>query len=109
MKPRGRDRRSHPRVSITRPLLYQSDIYPKPRMAVTTDLSLGGARIEDASSLYSQESLCLWFSLQPQVITGRGRVVHVQQDGDRFSAGICFESMSEEDRMVLAQYLLNLT
>jgi c-di-GMP-binding flagellar brake protein YcgR len=89
--------------------MYQSEIYPKNRIAVTTDLSLGGARMEDASSLYKEEKLDLWLSLEPRVISCRGRVVHIQQVGDRFSAGIRFEAMTDEDREVLTQYLSHLT
>ena len=77
-------------------------------MALTTDLSLEGARIEDASSLYSEERLSLWVSLEQRVIPCRARVVHIQQVGDKFSAGIRFESMADEDRAVLTQYISNL-
>jgi c-di-GMP-binding flagellar brake protein YcgR len=109
MKPLDRERRAHPRVSASRALLYQSDIYPKIRIAFTTDLSPEGARIEEASSLYAQEKLSLWVSLEQRVIPCRARVVHIRQVGDKFSAGIRFESMADEDRVILTQYLSNLT
>jgi len=102
------EKRTHPRVSVFRPLIYQSDIYPKIRVAVTSDLSPRGARIENTSYLYSQERLSLWFSFEPRVIHCRGRVVHVQRLGEKSYAGICFESMTAEDRMVLTQYLADL-
>jgi len=108
MDPAAHEKRAHPRILVFRPLLYQSDIYPKTRMAFTKDLSLGGARIEDASSLYTHERLSLWFSLQPRVIPCRGRVAHIQQVGEKFSAGIRFESMTDEDRTALSQYLSDL-
>ena len=105
MNPLEHEKRTYPRIAVSRPLLYESDIYPKPRIAFTRDLSIGGARIEDAASLYTQERLSLWFSLETRVLPCRGRVVHIQQVGHRFSAGICFESMTDEDRIALAQYL----
>lgn len=104
----NREKRVHPRVWVSRPLVYQSDIDKKTRVASTKDLSLGGARIENSSFLYCQESLNLWFSLEQRIVPCRGTVVHVQQAGDKFSAGIRFESITDEDRMVLSQYLSNL-
>jgi c-di-GMP-binding flagellar brake protein YcgR len=108
MKSKVRERRNHRRVSVSRPLIYKSDIYPKNRVASTLDLCLGGARIEDASSLYDQEKLSLWFSVEPRVISCRGRVVHIQQVGKKYSAGISFEAMAEDDQEYLTQYLSDL-
>lgn len=108
MEQTNQERRNHPRVSVFRPLIYQSDIYPKIRVAFTRDLSSGGAKIENTSYLYSEERLNLWFSFEPRVIHCRGRVVHVERFGDKFCAGISFESMADEDRTVLTQYVSNL-
>jgi len=102
------EKRQHPRIAILRPLVYQSDSYPKTRRAFTRDLSLGGAGIQSVSPLSSQERLNLWFSFQPRVIPCTGRVVHVRQVGNRFHVGISFESMADEDRMALTQYVSDL-
>jgi hypothetical protein len=108
MKPIDREKRSHPRVKVVRPVIYRSDIYPKIRVALTKDLSPGGVKIEDTAYLYTREGLSLWFSFEPRVIHCRGRVIYVHQRGDRFQAGISFESMAEEDRRALSQYVSNL-
>lgn len=101
------ERRAQQRVAVFQPLVYQSDADPEPRVAFTRDLSPEGVRIESLSYPYSQERLTLWFSAPPRVIHCRGRVVHVELLGEKFCAGITFESMTEEDRMFLARYLRN--
>lgn len=105
---RHRERRTHPRVPVSRSVLYRSHIYPRPRVAFTWDISLEGVKIDDVSSLYCREGLDLWLSLEPRVIECKGRVVHVERVGDRFCAGIHFEAMAEEDRIVLDRYLADL-
>lgn len=107
-----RERRIHPRLRVTHPALYFSHIYPRPRVASTVDLSMGGARIETPYSLIFGEHLDISIAIRPQVIQCRGKVVHVRtSQGDyspmglRFEAGIRFEGMSEHDRLYLSDYL----
>jgi len=106
------ERRSHPRIRVSHPALYFSHIYPRPRVASTVDLSLGGTRIETPYSLIFGEHLDISIAIRPQVIQCRGRVVHVRTSqgedspiGLRFEAGIRFEGMSEQDRLYLTDYL----
>ena len=108
MERTDRDKRAHPRVTVFRPLIYRSEIYPKVRAAFTLDLSPNGARIENTSHFYSHERLNLWFSFEPRIVHCTGRVVHVQDLGEKISAGICFESMNDDDRVALTQYLSDL-
>jgi len=106
------ERRSHPRIRVSHPALYFSHIYPRPRVASTVDLSLGGTRIETPYSLIFGEHLDISIAIRPQVIQCRGRVAHVRTSqgedspiGLRFEAGIRFEGMSEQDRLYLTDYL----
>ena len=102
------ERRANPRAPVFRPLIYQSDIYPRIRSALTRDLSTRGARIENTSYFYDQERLSLWFAFESRIIHCRGRVVHVQRLDERSRAGICFESINDEDRIALAEYVSDL-
>jgi len=106
------EQRFHPRIRVSHPALYFSHIYPRPRVASTVDLSLGGTRIETPYSLIFGEHLDISIAIRPQVIQCRGRVVHVRTSqgedspiGLRFEAGIRFEGMSEQDRLYLTDYL----
>ena len=102
------ERRANPRAQVFRPLIYQSDIYPRIRLATTKDLSARGARIENTSSLYDQEWLSLWLAFESRVIHCRGKVVHVQRFDERSWAGICFEFINDEDRIALTEYVSHL-
>ena len=113
-KPKGKkgtiDRRRHRRVETSHPVLFYSDIYPKPKVAATRNLSPGGARIETRSLLTKREGLDISIAIQPQVIKCRGRVVYVlDSDEERMTVGIRFEDLSEEDGLSLRQYLDSLT
>ena len=106
------ERRTHPRIRVSHPALYFSHIYPRPRVASTVDLSMGGTRIETPYSLIFGEHLDISIAIRPQVIQCRGKVVHLRTSqgeespvGLRFEAGIRFEGMSEPDRLYLNDYL----
>ena len=100
------EKRKDPRVEVSRPVLYFTDIYGRPKVASTVDLSMGGTRIETSYGLIAGERLEVTIPLRPQAITCRGRAVHVSmlQKG-RMEAGIQFEELSEYDRLYLSQYL----
>ena len=109
------ERRSHPRVKISRPALYFTDIYARPTVATTVDLSVGGTRIHTPYSLVSGESLQISIAIRPQVIRCVGKVVHILEipdgrvhAGARHEAGIRFEDMSMQDRLYLGEYLSSL-
>ena len=105
-----RDRRRHPRVETSHPVLFTSDIYPKPKVAATVDLSPAGAKIETRSLLTKQEGLDISIAIQPQVIKCRGKVVYVlESDRERTTVGIQFEDLSAEDGLSLSRYLTSLT
>jgi hypothetical protein len=113
-KPKGergmRDRRRHPRVETSHPVLFYSDIYPKPKVAATLDLSPAGARIKTSSLLMKREGLDISIAIQPQVIKCRATVVYVlDSDAERTTVGIQFEDLSQEDGLSLRRYLTSLT
>jgi len=100
------ERRSHPRVEVSHPVLYFNDIYPSPKVNSTLDLSTGGARIETPYSLITGERLEITIAIDPQVIKCRGEVVYVLDSmGEGPKAGIRFEELSAHDKIYLRQYL----
>ncbi len=107
------ERRTHPRVKVSHPVLYFSDLYPKSRVSETIDISLGGTRMETTPfTLVFGEDLDLSIAIHPQVIRCRGKVVRVMQVADesatvgiRFEAGLRFEGISKDDRSYLGDYI----
>ncbi len=100
------EKRSHPRVKASYPVLYSSHVYPRPKVGSTIDLSRGGARIETPFSLIPGETIEISIALNSQVIKCRGRVVSTSSlDGGRPAAGVEFEHISKHDELYLAEYI----
>lgn len=100
------EKRKTPRVEVSRPVLYFTDIYGRPKVASTRNLSLGGTRIETAHSLIAGERLEVTIPIQPQAITCRGKTVYVlYPESGKMEAGIQFEELSDYDRLYLKEYL----
>jgi c-di-GMP-binding flagellar brake protein YcgR len=100
------ERRNHPRVNVSHPVLYISQIYPRPNIASTLDLSRGGTRIQSLYTLNRDEDLEITIAIRSQVIKCRGRVVHaVERKRWKTEAGIKFEKMPARDENYLRQYL----
>jgi len=100
------ERRNHPRVNVSHPVLYISQIYPRPNVASTLDLSLGGTRIQSLYTLNRDEGLEITIAIRSHVIKCRGRVVHtVERKRWKTEAGIKFEEMPAHDENYLRQYL----
>jgi c-di-GMP-binding flagellar brake protein YcgR len=100
------ERRKHQRIDASHPVLYYSDIYPRPKVAATLDLSLGGARIETRYPLMKSEGLEIAIAIKPQVIKCRGRVMYViDSKGERLRVGVRFEDLSWQDSVSLGHYL----
>ncbi|NIQ37502.1 MAG: hypothetical protein GTN81_02775 [Proteobacteria bacterium] len=104
------ERRRFERIEAFHPVLYYSDIYPRPKVASTLDISLGGARIETRYSLIKSEGLDISIAIKPQVIKCRGRVMYaLDPEGERQRVGIRFEDLSSQDSLFLGQYLSSMT
>lgn len=100
------ERRKFQRIEAFHPVLYYCDIYPRPKVASTLDISLGGARIETRYSLIKSEGLDISIAIQPQVIKCRGKVMYaLDPEGERQQVGIQFEDLSSQDSLFLGQYL----
>jgi len=100
------EKRAYPRVQVSHTVLYHLEFYPRPTIASTLDLSLGGTKIESLYRLSLEEGLGISITIQPQIIRSEGKVVHVlERDNGKFEAGIQFREMSEYDREYLKQYL----
>lgn len=104
------ERRNHPRVKVSHTLLYSSDVYSRPQVGSTLDLSMGGTKIKTPYCLTTGEKLEISIAISPKVIKCRGEVVHVLDLKDETpKAGIRFEDLSEEDRLFLGEYVSNVT
>jgi hypothetical protein len=100
------ERREHPRIEVLYPVLYYSDIYPRPKVASAVDISLEGARIETQYSLVEYEGLDISIAIRPQVIKCRGKVVYIlDRAGERVRAGIRFENLSLQDASFLGEHI----
>jgi c-di-GMP-binding flagellar brake protein YcgR len=87
-------------------VFYFTDIYPRPKVATTVNLSLGGARIETPYGLDPKERLEIAIAIHPQTIKCRAKVVYIQSPNDAgLKAGVRFEELSEDDKLHLRQYL----
>ena len=85
------ERRNRPRVKISHSILYSSDVYPRPKVASTLDLSLGGTKIESPYNLTRDEGLEITIAIHPQAIKCRGKVMHVLwPENGKIEAGIQF-------------------
>jgi c-di-GMP-binding flagellar brake protein YcgR len=104
------ERRKSQRIEASHPVLYYSDVYPRPKVAATLDISLGGARIETRYSLIKHEGLEISIAIQPQVIRCRGRVMYaLDEEGERQRVGIQFEDLSSQDSLFLGEYICSMT
>ncbi len=98
--------RSHPRVAVSHPVFYSSDILPTPKFASTLELSMGGARIETLHGFQKDESLKISIAIGSKLIRCTGHVVDtVWTDGDRSKATVQFEEISKEDTLYLGEYI----
>ena len=100
------ERRIYPRIKASHSALYFTRVCPRPRVASTVDLSMGGTRIETSYGLVTGQRLEITIAIRPQAITCRGKTVYVLgPENGSAKAGIKFEELSEYDRLYLREYL----
>jgi hypothetical protein len=100
------ERRSSPRVEVTYPVLYSTDIYSRPQVGSTLDLGLGGTRIETLYGLTLGDRLTISIAADPHIIRLRGQVVYTQPShGGKLEAGVRFEDMPKGDGLYLHEYV----
>jgi hypothetical protein len=103
------EKRTHPRIEVSRTALYSKDIYPRPTIASILDLSLGGTKIETLYSMRRGDKLEITIGIPPQAIRCRGEVIHVSlPENGKVKAGIQFDELSAHDKLHLGQHLLDL-
>lgn len=100
-----KERRSNPRVDVSHPVLYLTNICPSPRLARTIDLSMGGAGIETPHCLVDGQALELSIAIHPRVIYCSGQVVYILLGDGKPMAGIRFKNMSQRDRRHLEEHI----
>jgi c-di-GMP-binding flagellar brake protein YcgR len=100
------ERRSHPRVKVSCPVLYTTHTYPCPRVATATDLSLGGTRIEKGYYLTKSAKIQVSIVIPSHVIKCKGKVMYILLlKNERLMAGVQFEGLSAHDKRHLGQYI----
>jgi len=103
------ERRDFPRVEISNPVLYFSGSYPRPNIAWTVNLSLGGIRIESSNGLTPGGRFWMQFATDHQTMKCRGKAIYVfEREYGNMTAGIKFEELAENDRLYLGQYISNI-
>jgi len=101
-----KERRNHPRVSVSHPVLYFTDVDPTPRLGLTVDLSLGGTQIESLQNLTRNEEIEIAIHTDLLVVKCKGKVIYVlEPEKGRVKAGIRFDAMSEYDKLYLVHHL----
>jgi len=104
------ERRKHHRIEAFHPVLYYSDTYPRPKIASTLNISLGGAGIETRFPMMRSEGLEISIAIRSHVIKCRGEVVYVlDSEGEKVRVGVQFEGLSKEDNSFLGEYLSSIT
>jgi hypothetical protein len=97
------DRRDHPRFALYHPA---DCVLPNSAVASTVDLSMGGVGIDTSGGLTMGEILDISIPISPEVMKCKARVVHVVRlMGERLRAGLRFEEMSHQNRLLLADYI----
>ena len=100
------EKRSFPRVPASHPVLYVSEVYPRPRVGSTIEISLEGTRVETPYRLIEGERVTICIAIHSQVIRCRGQVILTEwHDGKRPVAEIRFEELSRQDQFALEEYL----
>ncbi len=103
------ERRVHPRMKASHPVIYSSDIYFRPRVGSTLDLSIGGTRIETPYGLIIGERVQISIAIPSQVIKCRSKVLHISRfDDESLEAGVRFEDMADHHRVCLLEYMLSI-
>jgi c-di-GMP-binding flagellar brake protein YcgR len=100
------ERRNRPRIRVSHPVVYFTNSYPNSMLALTVDLSTGGAGIETPYSVRMGEKLKISIGISSQLIKCRGRVVHIlRSKGEGLKAGVQFEDLSKKDTLYLTKYV----
>ncbi|NIQ39590.1 MAG: hypothetical protein GTN81_13510 [Proteobacteria bacterium] len=103
------ERRKHPRIKASHPVVFHTNVERKPRLGLTVDLSMGGTQIESVYSLTTHEELELAIHTDLLIIACKGKVMYVfEPDSGNVKAGIRFEALSEYDRLYLRHYLFHI-
>ncbi len=93
-------------MKVSHSVLCFSDVYSRPMVGSTVDLSLGGTTIRTPFCLMAGETLEISIAISPKVIKCKGEVVHVlDPKGETPRAGVRFEDLSREDELYLKEYL----
>ena len=100
------ERRYHPRVHTSQPVLYYREVSPRPKVGSVIDLSPAGAAIETPYSLEEGEAIAISIALGPRVFSCKAKVLYtLWSESKRLRVGLGFERISIEDRLLLGQYL----
>ncbi|MBW2059426.1 MAG: PilZ domain-containing protein [Deltaproteobacteria bacterium] len=101
-----KEKRRYPRFRVNCPISFIC--FSKLRIGETSDISLGGMKIQCRYFLLPAETYDFTVVVRGRAISPRGRVVYLATQGEfGYEAGVCFVGISEEHQKHLASFLLS--
>jgi c-di-GMP-binding flagellar brake protein YcgR len=98
------EKRKHPRFQISCPISFIC--FNKLRIGETSDLSLGGMRIQSRYLLFAGETYEFTVVMNGQAINPKGKVVYLQNQPEfNYGAGVSFVQLSEDHQTQLDAFL----
>ena len=104
MAPVQKEKRKHPRFQISCPISFIC--FDKLRIGETSDLSLGGMRIQSRYMLFAGETYEFTLVMGGRAINPKGTVVYLQNQPEfAYGAGVSFVYLSEDHQTQLDAFL----
>jgi hypothetical protein len=98
------EKRKHPRFRLNCPVSFISS--DKLRIVETSDLSLGGMKIQSRHVLLIGETYNFIVVIKGQGLNPKGRVIHIQtQPGLTYGVGVSFAKLSKANKARLNRFL----
>ena len=99
-----KEKRRHPRFKVNCPVSFIC--YNKLRVGETTDLSLGGMKIQSHSVIFMGETYHFTVVMNGHAISPKGKVVYVENHPEfTYGAGVSFFHLSDDHRNQLDGFL----
>ena len=98
------EKRKHPRFQISCPISFIC--FDKLRIGETSDLSLGGMRIQSRYLLFAGETYEFTVVMNGRAINPKGTVVHLHNQPEfAYGAGVSFVHLSKDHQTQLDKFL----
>ena len=98
------EKRRYPRFQINCPISFIC--FDKLRIGETSDISLGGMKIQSRYLLFTGETYDFTVVMNGQAISPRGRIIYLENRPEySYGAGVSFVQMSEDHQSQLSSFL----